>query len=149
MEKTILFGEKGMISRKTSAWLFSILGIVWIVLGSIEVYKEEVSIYSSGYLIIGFVFVLYGLIVFTANPFAPKVTISDSDLRIKKNVFGGSIRILWTSIQSIEFDNYMVAFRLKDRIEAISYGTNAEISIEIKSTIREVAEKKGIQVIGG
>jgi hypothetical protein len=149
MKKTILLGEKGVVSTKTSASLFGILGLIWFILGSIEIYEQVTSIGSSGYLIIGFVFILYSIITFTVNPFAPKVTISDSEIKIKRTVFSGAIRILWISILSIEFDQYMITFHLTDKVEEFSYGTNAETSIEIKSNIREVAENKNIRVIGG
>ena len=149
MKKTILLGEKGMISTKASAWLLGILGLIWLVVGSMEIYVQGASIGSSGYLLIGFIFILYSITVFTVNPFAPKVTISDIEVKIKRKVSSGTIRILWTSIQSIEFDHFMIAFHLTDRIEEFSYSTNAETSIEIKSSIREVAENNNIQVIGG
>jgi hypothetical protein len=149
MEKTILLGEKGMVSAKASAWLLGILGLIWLILGSMEIYAQGASIGSSGYVLVGFIFILYSIIVFTVNPFAPKVTISDIEVKIKRKVFSTPINILWTSIQSIEFDQYMIALQLTDRVEEFSYRTNAEISIEIKSAIREVAENKNIQVIGG
>ena len=149
MKKTILLGEKGMISTKTSAWLLGILGLMWLVLGGIEIFKENATIGSSGYLLIGVVLILYSLIVFTVNPFAPKVNISDTEIKIKKKVFGGSHKILWANMKSIELDQYLIIFHLLDRSEEISYSTNAEISIDIKSTIREVAESKNIQVTGG
>ena len=149
MKKTILLGEKGMVSTKVSAWLLGILGLIYLVLGSMEIYEQGASIGSSGYLLLGFIFILYSIIVFTINPFAPKVTISDIEVTIKRKVFIAPINILWTSIHSIEFDQYMIALHLTDRVEEFSYSTNAEISIEIKSAIREVAENKNIQVIGG
>ena len=149
MKKTILLGEKGMISTKASSWLLGILGLIMFVLGSMQIFAKGASIGSIGYVLVGFIFILYSIIVFTVNPFAPKVTISDIEVKIKRKVFSAPINILWTSIHSIEFDQYMIALHLTDRVEEFSYSTNAEISIEIKSAIREVAKNKNIQVIGG
>lgn len=138
-----------MISTKTSAWLFGILGVIWLGLGAFEIYNEEASIGTSGYLMIGIAFILYSILVFTLNPFAPKMTITDFDVKIKLKILSGSIRILWTDIQSIEFAQYKIDFQLRDRVEEVSYSSNSETSIEIKSAIREVADQKNIQVVGG
>ena len=86
--------------------------------------------------------------MFTANPFAPQLTISDLEIIIRKNVFGSSTKYIWANIQSIELDKYLITFYLTDRIEEFSYSTNNEKSIEIKSAIREAAEAKNIQVTG-
>ena len=148
MKKTILLGDNGLVSTKTSAWLFGILGIIWCALGARELFVDGLNIGSSGYLIIGFLFIFYSVIVFTANPFAPQLTISDLEIIIRKNVFGSSTKYIWANIQSIELDKYLITFYLTDRIEEFSYSTNNEKSIEIKSAIREAAEAKNIQVTG-
>ena len=57
--------------------------------------------------------------------------------------------IVWTSVQSIEFGQFKIVFKLKDRDEVLNYSSSADASIEIKSLIREVAENKNIRVIGG
>lgn len=149
MKKTILLGEKGMISANVSKWLFGILGLLWLILGIIEIYEEGSSIGSIGYLAIAFVFIVYSILVFTINPLAPKVIITDHEIKIKRKVIGGHINILWNDIKSIEFDQYTIAFHLTEGVKEFTYRTNADISIEIKSSIREIAETKNISVTGG
>lgn len=149
MKKTILLGEKGMISSKISKWLLGILGLLWFAFGTLKIYADGVSIGSIGYIIIGLILIVYSVLIFTANPFAPKVSISENEIKIKRKVFSRSVNILWTNIESIEFDQYLIVFNLKDGIEEFDYSTNAEISIEIKSSIREAAENKHIEVKGG
>ena len=149
MKKTILLGENGMISTKTSAWLMSILGLFWCAWGAKALYENGLSIGSSGNLIIGLIFLLYSILVFTANPFAPQVTISDSEIMIRKKVFGGSTRLNWSDVQSIEFDTYLIIFHLSEGDHEFSYKTNQETSIKVKTAIREMAATKSIEVTGG
>jgi hypothetical protein len=149
MKKTILLGSKGTISNNVSKWIFGILGLLYIVLGSKKIYEQGVSFDSIGHLIIAFVFLLYSIIVFSVTPLTPKMRICDNEIEIKRKIFSSPIKILWTNIQSIEFNQYMIVFHLTDRVEEFNYSSNAETSIEIKSSIREVSEKKNIQVTGG
>ena len=149
MKKTILLGEKGMISTKISKWLFTILGLLWLLLGIIRFYEDGAGTGSIAYLVIAFAFILYSILVFTVNPFAPKVILSDEEIVLKRKAFSSPVKILWNSIQSIEFNQYMIAFHSTEGVEEFSYSTNADISIEIKTAIREIAEQKNIQVVGG
>ena len=57
--------------------------------------------------------------------------------------------VIWTDVQSIEFGQFMITFKLKDRDEVLNYNSNPDASIEIKSLIREIAASKNIQVSGG
>lgn len=138
-----------MISAYMSKWLFGILGIIHFGYGLVKIYEEGTSISGVSYIIIGLAFLLYSVLIFTNNPFAPKVIISDAEIKIKRKAFRRPLQILWSNIQSIEFDNYLIVFHLQDRIEKFSFNTNAETSIEIKSSIREIAENNNIQISGG
>ena len=75
--------------------------------------------------------------------------ITDAEIEIKNKIFGKSTMVILTDLKSIEFGPYLITFHLHDRDEMISYSSNAEASIEIKSLIREVAENNDIKVIGG
>lgn len=150
MKKTILLGTKGAISVTVSKWTFGILGLFWLVLGIIKLSGQDGTTFESiGHLIIGSIFLLYSVIVFTLNPFAPKVVISDDVILIKPKLFNKPIKVLSSSIKSIEFGQYKIMFHLEDSIEEINYSSNAKTSIEIKSAIRIVAEHKNIPISGG
>ncbi len=149
MNKTILLGATNSISNNAGKWLLSIIGALYLGLGSIKIYEQGVSFESVGWLVIGACFLIYGLIIYSATSLTPKVKISDTQIEIKNKIFGKATRILWTDIQKITFAPYTITFRLKDKDERVTYSSSAETSIEIKSSIREVAENKNIQVEGG
>ena len=149
MDKTILLGATSVISNRASKWLWSIIGTLYIGLGTSKIYNQGASFESVGWLIIGASFLIYGLIIFSATLLTPQIRITDSEIQIKKKILDKATLVPWTHILSIEFGPYLISLQLNDRVETISYSSHAEASIEIKSIIREVAESKDIPVTGG
>ena len=149
MDKIVILGSKNVISNKASKWISMIIGILYLVLGSVKTYEQGSSFDSLGWLVLGACFLLYGLLVFAANPLTPKMRISDIQVELKNKIFGKTTMVTWTDVQSIEFGQFMIIFKLKDRVEVLNYSSNADASIEIKSLIREIAESKNILVSGG
>ena len=149
MDKIVILGSKNVISNNASKWISIIIGILYLVLGSVKTYEHGSSFESLGTLALGACFLLYGLLVFAATPLTPKMRISDIQVELKNKIFAKTIIVIWTDVQSIEYDQFMIIFKLKDRVEVLNYSSNADASIEIKSLIREIAESKNIPVSGG
>ena len=149
MNKTILLGAKSALSNNASKWLLSLIGLSYIGFGAIKIYQQGSSFESTAWLIAGTLFLFNGLITYSSTPWTPRIRINDSEIYVKNKLFGKSKIILWVNIQSIEFEPYTIVFHFMDSDEIISYKSNAEASIEIKSVLREVAESKAIQVKGG
>jgi hypothetical protein len=149
MDKTVILGSKNVISNKASKWISMIIGIMYLVLGSVKTYEQGSSFDSLGWLFLGACFLLYTLLVFSATPLTPKMRISDIKIELKNKIFGKTTIVMWTDVQSIEFGQFMITFKLKDRDQVLNYDSNPDASIAIKSLIREIAESKNIQVSGG
>ncbi|MEQ8240942.1 MAG: hypothetical protein RIA69_17125 [Cyclobacteriaceae bacterium] len=149
MDKVVILGSKNVISNKVSKWISMIIGTVYLILGSIKTYEKGSSFESVGWLLLGACFLIYGLLVFTATPLTPKMRINDVQVELKNKIFSKTTMVIWTDVQSITFGQFMIIFKLKDRDEVFNYSSNADASIEIKSSIREIAKSKHIQVSGG
>ena len=149
MNKTILLGAKSTLSNNASKWLLSFIGIFYLGFGSMKIYQQGSSFESFAWLIAGVIFLFNGLIIYSSTPWTPKIRVNNSEIDVKNKFFGKSKIILWANIQSSEFEPYTIVFHFMDSDEIISYKSNAEASIEIKSVLREVAESKNIQVKGG
>ena len=151
MNKTIILGRKSSISKSIRAnkWGFGVGGTVYILLGIFKSLTSNETIISLGYIIMGVVIVIYGIIVFSLTPLTPKVKISNDKLEFKNKILSRATLLLWTNITSIEYGSYEITFHLIDRDEKVYYASNPDTSKEIKSIIREVAVKKNIPVTGG
>lgn len=149
MDKTVILGTKNVISNKASKWISIIIGMLYIVLGSLKTYEQGSSFDSLGWLVLGIGLLLYGLLVFAPTSLTPKMRINNNQVGLKNKIFGKTTDVMWKDVQSIEFGQFMITFKLKDREEVLTYNSNPDASIEIKSSIRELAESKNIQVSGG
>lgn len=148
MEKTILFAA-GQVSPKAGKWIFSIIGILNLLLGIRKLTMQGINFDSVFTFFLGVGFLFYGLVIFTSTSFTPKIVINETEIRVKKKFFGTTQLIEWMNVQSIRFGPYNIAFQLDDRNETIDYEATAETSMEIKSTIRESAEQKNIPLTDG
>jgi hypothetical protein len=142
MDKTILLGSRNTISNRANKWLWTMGGLTWIVFGGSKMYDQGTSLESGAWLLCGAIVILHGLIFFRPTSITPKIRITDLKIEIKKKIRNRATLIPWAKIHAIEFGSYFMNFQLHDRVETISYRTNAHTSIKIKSLIREVAESK-------
>ncbi len=93
---------------------------------------------------------IYGLLAFSKHSkYAPRVEVDQDNLLLKNKFLKEAKMITWDQIKQIEFASYRLVFSMPDSEYAFLYDTQAETSREIKSTIREMAESKGIDVLGG
>ena len=93
---------------------------------------------------------MIGLTAFSQNSkFALRVKIDNNGIELKNNFFKPVTQLNWTDLQSIEFGLYEISFQLTGTTKVFSYDSNANVSRDIKKTIREFAERKNVMVIGG
>ena len=154
MGKIILIGMNNKFSAKANKWLFSLTGLLFLVNGSFNLYNsnlEPIGLILGVLMIIGGLFYLsYGLFGFSEHSkFAPKVKVDESAIELKNSLWKPSVKLNWSDLSSIKFEPYEVIFDIKDVSNSFSFNTNADVSVEIKQTIREIAERRNIEVVGG
>ncbi|MCB0496626.1 MAG: hypothetical protein KDC79_10870 [Cyclobacteriaceae bacterium] len=153
MSKKFLIGT-GFGYSKVNFWAFIATGVIFLLNGFLLMYNNILS--PIGLIIGVFTFIggifyfLYSYILFSnRSKWAPRITIDDNYLELKSKILQSATRVLWSQISSIAFSPYKIAFDLGDTVKSFEYETTSELSIEIKETIREMANTKGIDVIGG
>lgn len=60
-----------------------------------------------------------------------------------------AMEIPWDHIKSINFGPHKIVFSMTGSDYIFSYRSTSDTSKEIKTAIREMAESKGIEVLGG
>ena len=153
MEKTVLVGSGNDIAPVWNMRLFFVIGIINIIQG-IRMVTSEIHL---AWLILGFIIIptsigicIYSILMFSKkSKYAPRVSISEKLVFIKEKLMKRAVEIPWGHIKSINFAAYKIVFTLPDSDYVFSYRSTSDTSREIKSTIREMAELKGIEVLGG
>lgn len=154
MDRVILLGLNNKFSLKTNFWGHLILGILFIIQG---IYHIESNIVFPFGLMIGIILVpggivytIYGFLSFNkSSKYAPGFSISEDELSFKKNLFKPAQKIRWDHIKKIEMASYLLIVSTEESETVMQYSSNPEISLEIKSVVRAMAESKGIEVVGG
>ena len=154
MTKTIILGlsnkvNTDRISIRVRFWLANSIGLIYFVLGTIKYYNSGSSFESWGWIILGVFFIIFGIIMFSNTPLTPKFKIDDNKLEFKNKIISKPVTLFWRKIQSIKFAPYEITFQLESTDKIISYSSSPTSSIEIKTSIREVAESKNIPIVGG
>ncbi|MEQ8551438.1 MAG: hypothetical protein RIC06_16250 [Cyclobacteriaceae bacterium] len=150
---TVLLGTGNGIAPVWNMRLFFAIGGLNIFQGVRMVTNET----HFGWLILGFIIIptsiaicIYSILMFSKRSrYAPRVSISDNLILIKEKLMSHAVEIPWDHIKSIDFAAYKIVFKLPDSDYVFSYRSTSDTSKEIKSAIREMAESKGIEVIGG
>lgn len=154
MNQIILIGDKNPFSMKTNKimWVFS--GVLYIGTGLIQFYRhqdEAISFFVWILLILGGLYlILYGFVGLSEkSKYAPKVLLNEDYIHIKKSFWKPAKQLKWNNVSAINYQSYQIDFRLNKETYSFTYNTSSHTSIEIKRAIRELAENKGIEVIGG
>jgi len=154
MKKTILLTQNGL-SGTVSKWLFVILGLSNSINGVRNLTETPLTNWGLGLGILllasGLLMATLGLILFNpTNMFAPKFVIDDNQIQIREDVHVKTKTINWNDIKEITYKSFALDFLLNDNSnKLIILRTNGETSVEIKKSIREIADKKSINIIGG
>ncbi len=83
------------------------------------------------------------------SKFAPRVKVDEDVIELKNSVFKPATSILWSDVKKIEFGPYKLNIQLAEQSLIFHYESSMDTSINIKSKILEVADKKNIDVVEG
>jgi hypothetical protein len=99
----------------------------------------------------GLALLISGLILFDPkNKLAPKVVIDDIEILIREEIFKRTKSIKWTELKQIDLKSFALDFLFNDnRTLLVILKTTGETSKEIKKVIREMADRKSVNIIGG
>ena len=144
------------LTPKSTKWIYLFNGVVYTALGVRTILNMDTWVHWSSILAVlliisGPIFFVYGIILFyPSNKLTPAIQINEAGLRINGGIFKKAIRINWANVQEITFSTFELDFTLDNTtVETINLPTTADKSIEIKQTIRALAEQKEIPIIGG
>jgi hypothetical protein len=154
MNKVFIIGMNNKFSANANRWGFILVGLVFLANGYFNIHRSNLSLLGIilGTLMFGggIYYLFYGVFGFAeSSRFSLKVKVDESAIELKNSFWKPSKKLHWVDLSVIQFQHYQIIFELKDQSISFSYNANPEISIAIKQTIREVAEQKNIQVIGG
>lgn len=154
MATIVLLGNKNDFSMRANKTLHLLIGILFILNGSLQVYRTSMG--AVGYIIgiptllMGIFYLWYAFIITSPkSKFAPKVAIDMNSIFLKNRLLGAAKTLLWADVKSITFKQFEIVFVLQKNEHSFSYDASTESSIMIKEALREYSEKKGIEVYGG
>ena len=150
LNKTIVLG-----STKANKWLVGFSAVIFLLNAGFHIYfglQDDPFRFVLGILFLAatIYYFFYASIGFSSNSkYSPKVRVDESTVVFRNSVWKPSKRIKWSDISTIAFHSYQIDFETKRGSISFSYDSSADVSKSIKHTIREFAEMKGIEVIGG
>ncbi|XOV92036.1 MAG: hypothetical protein ACFHWX_17725 [Bacteroidota bacterium] len=154
MKRTILLGTINKFPMKFNLWGSTIAGLFFIANGVIHIFSDIA--HPIG-LIIGIIMIpvgigysIYGILSFNeSSKYAPRFSLNEEELLFKESLMKPPIVITWDRIKKIKFGPLHLDITTGESEMAWGYMTNDKTSKQIKETIRELAESKNIEVIGG
>ena len=140
--------------RRIPKEIYILVGILYILIGAGQLYSSHGKLLT---IFLGSVLILLGLWITLAGSgmkslesrLSPKVKIDQDKFSGKTTFFGKSFVCHWKDVKDIEFDSFIIRFRIKKGMESFRYNCIPEISIDIKNEVRKIAELKEIPVSGG
>ncbi len=154
MNQTILLGLNNNFSIKANRRLAIFLGLIFCLNGFFNLIQnnEDLLFQILGLLLLlsGVLYLFYSFYGFSQkSKFAPKVLLTNEFLQIRESFWKPAKQLNWNNISSINYLSYQIDFQLNKESYSFIYNASSDTSIEIKRAIREFAENKGIEVIGG
>lgn len=144
------------LTPKTTKWIYLVNGLVNCFVGYLQFLRRDswtnwATILGIVLVIAGPIMITYSLILFNSrNKLTPKVQLDETGISIKQDIHKRLVRIEWINIKEITYKSFELTFQLVDgEIETVSLPTNAETSITIKKTIRQIADDRQLKIIGG
>ncbi len=150
LNKTIVLG-----STKANKWLFGFSAVIFLLNAGFHVFyglQDDPFRFVLGILFLAatIYYFFYASVGFSPNSkYSPKVRVDESTVVFRNSVWKPSKRMKWSDISTITFHSYQIDFDTKKGPVTFSYNASADVSKSIKQMIRESAEMKGIEVIGG
>ena len=154
MQKTILL-TRYELGPKITRFLFFMFGVSQTIQGIRHLDDTPLTtgdiVFGGFLLLIGLSLIFLGFALFSsAVKFSPKISVDDEKLIIREDVFKKTKSIDWKDIKEITFKSFALDILLNDNKEKlVILRTNAEVSIEVKKLVREMADRRNITVKGG
>lgn len=153
MNKVILLRKDDDPLTKNNKWISIVSGGTMIVGGLYAVFFG-IRFSEFMWFVLGLMFVmvgariLYNLIgrISKRSKLALTLKVNDEFIEFKSSLIKPRVRIFWKDVKSIIIKQYQVLFDLGKTREIFSYDSTPEISLEIKTAIREVAKIENIEV---
>ena len=156
MKKTIYLTHNPTgLSSKISKWLFILLGLFNSLNGIDKLTSSPLTnftLFLGIFLLLsGLFMIMLGFMLFSpTSRFTPRVVMDENEITIRADVFNRSKVISWSDIKNIEFKSFAVDFLFNDnKNQLVILPTTGNISIEIKKSLRALADRKFIVVKGG
>jgi hypothetical protein len=155
MQKRTILLTQFDLSRNVTKWLFFIMGVSNLMNGISGLMRPQLS---TGQIVLGSFVVATGILLmipafilfFPSSNLAPKCIIDEDVIKIKEDIHKKWKSIYWKNVKEITFKSFAIDFVLNDNSsENILLRTDGETSIEIKKSLRAIAETKSIPIIGG
>lgn len=136
----------------STKWIFLFNGIANTAIGLNQYVGDAKGWgFTVGVLLIaGPLLIVYAAFLFSSSRLMPTVHLNDTSIEVKEDIHKESKSIPWKDIKEITFKSFEINFEMKGQKDVIVVlNTNAQISQEIKRSIRTLAEEKRITVNGG
>jgi hypothetical protein len=156
MKKTIFLTQNpNGFSTNVSKWMYLLFGIFNSVSGIERLTDASLTNWTLflGILLLssGLVMFVMGLILFSpTNKFTPRVVIDENEITIRPDLFTSTKLIRWSDIKLIIYKSYVLDFIFNDKEnQRVLLPTTAATVVEIKRSLRALADRKLVTVIGG
>jgi len=140
---------------KSTKWIYLFNGIVNSAIGIQQLLTSDswswLLLFGLILTVGGPLMIIYSLILFSrTSALAPRIQIDETGVLIREDIHRGQKKIEWKNVKEITYRPFELNFHLTDdNTETLSLPTTGEISIDVKKTIREFADSRQINIIGG
>jgi hypothetical protein len=140
---------------KSTKWIYLFNGIVNSIIGIQQLLTSDtwswLLLFGLILTVGGPLMIIYSLILFSrTSVLTPRIQIDETGVLIREDIHRGQKKIEWKDVKEITYRPFELNFHLTDdNTETLSLPTSGEISIDVKKTIREFADSRQINIIGG
>lgn len=103
--------------------------------------------FEVAFLVIFILIMVLAIAMFPKFNFSPRVVLTDSEIRIKPEIYNKMSTLNWNSMNKVQLGSYRLSFLLKDgSTQTFVLPRLKTISIRIKDAISETCTAKDIEV---
>lgn len=141
--QTIYFQKNPVI---TSIAFFS-LGLLQTIATLLRMSSGKTGTFEVAFLVIFILIMVLAIAMFPKFNFSPRVVLTDSEIRIKPEIYNKMSTLNWNSMNKVQLGSYRLSFLLKDgSTQTFVLPRLKTISIRIKDAISETCTAKDIEV---
>ncbi|MEM6736225.1 MAG: hypothetical protein AAF620_09170 [Bacteroidota bacterium] len=147
LERTLLLEPGNKTLHIFIAFIFFINGIIYVIGEQSEGYRLLLGI---AMIIFSICSAFYAVLAFSEDSkYSPKMRVNDKLIELKSSFWKRTDFVNWSDVKLIHFASYKVEFELYHGTKAFPYNTKGLKSKRLKRLLREFAEPRNIQIIGG